>query len=155
LWNVATGKELLQVASSQLVPGGGIVLVPDGKMIVQGGELEPSLVLWNAVTGQPVKRFGNYEGHVTALALAPDGRTLASAGRDGGIRLWDLAGGKEVRRFSDPNMWVGSLVFSPDGRTLACGGEDRTIRLWEVATAQERCRFVGHRGAVCAGAFSP
>jgi RNA polymerase sigma factor (sigma-70 family) len=155
LWNVATGKELLQVASSQLVPGGGIVLVPDGKIIVQGGELEPSLVLWDAVTGQPVKRFGNYEGHVTALALAPDGRTLASAGRDGGIRLWDLAGGKEVRRFPDPNVWVGSLVFSPDGRTLACGGEDRTIRLWEVATAQERWRFVGHRGAVRAGAFSP
>jgi WD40 repeat protein len=153
LWDVAAGKELRQFPGNQTGPGGGIVLAPDGKTIVQGGESQPSLALWDAATGKAVQRFGDPSG-VTALAQSPDGRTLASGGRDG-VRLWGMATGKEVGRLADPNDWIGMLVFSPDGRTLASGSGDGIVRLWEIATGQERCRFVGHRGPVRCGAFSP
>jgi RNA polymerase sigma factor (sigma-70 family) len=153
LWDVARGKELRQFRGTQATPGGGIAPAPDGKTIVQGGEVPPSLVLWDAATGKAVDRFGGYGAQVTALALSPDGRTLATAAGGDGVRLWDVATGKEVRRFADPNRWIGLLVFSPDGRTLGGGGG--TVHLWEVATGTEQCRFAGHRGPVRSGAFSP
>jgi WD40 repeat protein len=156
LWDVAAGKELHQFRGNQAFPaGGGLALARDGKTIVQGGEARPSLVLWDAATGKVMHRFGDHRERVTALALSPDGRTLASAGNYDGVRLWDVASGKEVRWLADPNAWVDFLVFSADGRTLASGGVDGVIRLWEVATGTERSRFAGHRGAVGCGAFSP
>src|SRR5438132_8960349 len=38
-------------------------------------------------------------GSVTALAVAPNGKTAASMGADYIIRLWDLATGKELRHW--------------------------------------------------------
>jgi RNA polymerase sigma factor (sigma-70 family) len=153
LWDVAAGKELRHFRDNQAIPSGGIALAPDGKTIVQGGEAPPSLVLWDAATGKAVDRFGGYARPITALALSPDGRTLATAVRGDGVRQWDVATGKEVRRLADASVWIGLLVFSPDGRTLAQGGG--AVRLWELATGTEQCRFAGHRGPVRSGAFSP
>jgi WD40 repeat protein len=35
---------------------------------------------------------------VTALAIAPDGSSLASAGDDGVVRIWNMATGGHQRR---------------------------------------------------------
>jgi hypothetical protein len=157
LWDVATGKKLRQIAGNQDLPSfGGIAVAPDGKTIVQGGYRKPPLVLWDIATGKAVNRFGDSGRGVTALALSPDGQTLASAATGGGVQLWDVASGTELHRFSDPNVWISFVIFSPDGRTLASGeGNEGTVRLWEVATGAERGRFPGHRSAARCGVFSP
>jgi WD40 repeat protein len=75
---------------------------------------------------------------VFAVAFHPDGRRLATAGRDRAIWLWDLARGEEVARLPGHTSYVWSLAFSPDGATLASGSGDFTVRLWDTAPLKTR-----------------
>jgi len=71
---------------------------------------------------------------VLAVAFAPDGRLLASAGADGMVRLWDPATGGQVRELTGHTGGVLAVAFAPDGRLLASAGADGTVRLWDPAT---------------------
>jgi WD40 repeat protein len=92
-----------------------------------------------------------------AVAFSPDGRLLASAGLDYGIKLWDIKTGKELRTIYGHKSAVWALAFSPDGRVLASGGADRTIQLWDPISGQRLRTFSGdnHINTVSSIAFSP
>jgi WD40 repeat protein len=79
---------------------------------------------------------------VRALALSPDGKTLAAADERGTVQLWELATGKELATLRGPKelpIYHQALAFSPDGKTLAVGGGSARareafgeVRLWDV-----------------------
>jgi WD40 repeat protein len=75
-------------------------------------------------------RLTEHGQRVSCLALAPDGRTLATGAGDGAIIVWDLAGKHQVLQRLDAQKEVAALAFSPDGRTLASAGADGRIRFW-------------------------
>src|SRR5262249_27204237 len=52
---------------------------------------------------------------------SPDGRTLATGGRDRIVRLWDVSTGRPKEEMTGHHGQVLSLCFSPDGKTLASG----------------------------------
>jgi WD40 repeat protein len=91
---------------------------------------------------------------ITALAFAPDGKTLAWGGSQV-VRLCDAVTGKELRQFQGHTGWIESVAFSPDGKLLASGCNDLTVRLWEAATGKERLRLTGHKDGIVSVAFSP
>lgn|GEM_PF-5515065 len=87
---------------------------------------------------------GHKEG-VYNLAMAPDGRTLATACIQGGeIKLWDIAEQKERATWKcDPGN-IYSMAFAPDGATLAVAyySDNRQavvagVGLWDVASGRQ------------------
>jgi WD40 repeat protein len=69
---------------------------------------------------------------VTALAIAPNGQTLAVAHGDC-LALLDLETGEALPegKLSIPGAPILALAFGPDGTTLAAGGGgDNAIRVW-------------------------
>ncbi|MBN3942085.1 serine/threonine-protein kinase [Nostoc sp. NMS9] len=92
---------------------------------------------------------------VNALAISPDGYTLASGSDDKNIKLWDLNTQKVLASLSGHSHAVKSVAFSPDGKILATASDDKTIKLWEVETLKEICILLGHSHAVKSVAFSP
>jgi len=76
---------------------------------------------------------------VTATALSPDGKLLATGGgfRDGCLRLWDVATTKELHELSGHGGGVSAVAFSPDGKHLASAGWDGEAMLHEVATGKK------------------
>ncbi|MDZ7968696.1 MAG: serine/threonine-protein kinase [Nostoc sp. DedSLP03] len=92
---------------------------------------------------------------VNALAISPDGHTLASASDDKNIKLWDLNTKKVLASLSGHTHAVKSVTFSPDGQILATASDDKTIKLWQFDTLKEICTLWGHAHAVKSVAFSP
>ena len=67
----------------------------------------------------------------SALAVSPDGTTLASASWDRTIRLWPLEGG-EPRVLEGHQQNVNGVAFTPDGKALVSAGYDATLRIWPL-----------------------
>ncbi|MEH2008420.1 serine/threonine-protein kinase [Nostoc sp.] len=92
---------------------------------------------------------------INALAISPDGYTLASASDEKIVKLWDLNTQKVLASLSGHSQAVKSITFSPDGQILATASDDKTIKLWQVETLEEICTLLGHSHAVKSVAFSP
>jgi WD40 repeat protein len=96
---------------------------------------------------------------VEALAISPDGKTLASSSFQEVI-LWDPLAGSFRRRLDGFAERVVCLAFSPDGKLLATGGgpptENGEIKIFDVATGKLQLDIKGgHSDTVFGLSFSP
>lgn len=114
--------------------------------------LDAHLILWDANSGEEIRRFGTndiYEGEITSAALSPDGTRLVSADADGDLILWDVQTGDLLRRFSSFHSGaVNKVVFSPNGTRVASASADNLLALWNVADGTIHRVLEGHVGPV-------
>jgi WD40 repeat protein len=107
-----------------------------GGPVLASAGADQKLLLWSMPDGAVLHSLAP-QVVVRALALAPDGKLLASAGDDLAIQLWDTASAKPLTKLTGHADWLLCLAFSPDGKLLASGGYDGTVRVWDVAAGKK------------------
>jgi len=123
--------------------------------------------VWNVATGSagpvlrvPIAEAGqSAEGQLQAVAMSPDGKQVAVAGRSGRtwsgssqIYVFDRATGRLQRRIDTASaVPVVTLALSPDGQVLAAGmGEDGGLKTFAFASGAILHHDKDYKGSIYA-----
>ena len=143
LWDLATAREIRTLnGHSAWIPA--MAFSSDGKMLASASA-DDTARLWDVATGQGTTLHGHLN-EVWAIAIAPDGGTVATGTKkDGIVSLWSTTPkpreqtSQTLRKTGlQSNNW-GPL--SPDGTALLAVYTDRTVGLWETADLKETTHF--------------
>ena len=164
IWGTADGRELLTIRApnaegrnSDLRVGVlALAYSPDGRRLAGAGG-DGAIGVYDAATGERLRRLDEGEVAVLSLAWSPDGSRLAAGLAGHAARVWDVEAGRlapgPLERLGGP---VAAVAVGPDGGTLATASLDGEVRLWTF-DAEPRLLHVlrGHEGEVRALAYSP
>jgi serine/threonine protein kinase/WD40 repeat protein len=97
---------------------------PDGSKLVTGSDdLDdaPTVKVWDWRTGKELLSWKAHNATVGAVAISPDGKTLATGAltSSNNMRLWNLETGALIAQFDDLDKAIDRIAISPDGRLLA------------------------------------
>ena len=111
------------------------------------------LLMWDVAAARVVRTLEGHTAAIAALACSADGRSLASAGIDGGVRLWDVETGETLALLYGEDRTAVTLAFARDGRSLVVATTDRRIDRWDLETLEHAPLLNGHREEVESLAF--
>ncbi|QPF90390.1 caspase family protein [Bradyrhizobium commune] len=90
----------------------------------------------------PVSIKPNVEGaSVRTIAVAPNGREIATAGDDGVIRLWDASSFRQTRVLRGHSGPIYALDYWTDSTLLASAGWDGKVKVWDLRSDGQSLTF--------------
>ena len=137
----------------------GLVVTPDGKNVLTGG-LDGQIKVWNPVRMKEARTFAGDAGPVAQLALAPNGKWVASCATrltvsDMRVQIWDITRGAEHGRLRGASDNYRCVAVSADGKRVAAGSADGSVWVWALEPEGPKpLSLKGHKGPVNAVAFS-
>lgn len=157
LWEFPGGKLIRTISGGDHLRYScieSVCFTPDSRFLI--GLSDSVARMWDVADGKVVRTFAGHATSITSLAVAPNGKILATSSYDDSIKLWDIESAAEVRTLFDRDTDTANCVaFSPDGKVLAGGYRDFSVILWDVTTGTQIRKLADHLGPVQAVRFSP
>jgi WD40 repeat protein len=167
LWDMSA-NQLAQSKSYQVSVGQwsdksflSVSFSPDGQHLATAGA-DGTACLWD-LSGRLVTQLNCHRGKsksedrrkwsVKCVKFSPDGKYLATAGKDGTTRIWNLSEKQPVNlKGHQDTVW--QVSFSPDGQQVISAGEDGTVRFWNFS-GQQLAQWSGSHRGLRSVSFSP
>jgi eukaryotic-like serine/threonine-protein kinase len=87
-------------------------------------------------------------GRAAAIALSPDGKTLAAACENGDLLFWDTRTLESLGDLHNVLLGLHSVAFSNDGRRIVAGSNGKeAIKIWDADSREELATLEG-RGSL-------
>jgi WD40 repeat protein len=147
MWNVIDGRRLINDFRGDTV--WTVAFSPDGTRLACG--MSNGVEIRDATTGATLQTLPGHETPVSSMAFSPDGRLLASVGRDATVRLWNLARPTPAPAQQPHPDHVCDLTFSTDGARLVSRSTNDTTWLWDGRTGSPVACLHSSQGVVMMG----
>ena len=149
IWDVVTGRRIAEVGDEfDTVLAADIS--PDQSLVALGG---PSRLvkIFSAADGKMICKMKKHTDWVTALCFTPDGKSLISGDRAGGLAVWDCQG-HELQSVSAHAAGITGIACR--GNFVATSSEDGTVKFWDIVEGKEIKSWHAHDGGVRSVAFT-
>lgn len=154
IFEVASGKHLLEIKNGHSDTVFGVSFSPDGKMLATCAA-DKFVKVFESGSGKFLKSFEGHTHHVLDVGWKADGKLLASAGADNVVKVWDYEKGEQVRTINAHQKQVTRLVFAgKTGQFATCSG-DQTVKMWNVDNGSNTRNFGGNKDFLYALGVSP
>jgi WD40 repeat protein len=102
------------------------------------GDYHGKLIWWDGAADAPtpMRTVLAHDGWCRAVAMSPDGKTVASCGNDHLVKLWNAADGKPVRTLEGHESHVYNVAFHPTGGRLVSCDLKGMIKDWDLSTGK-------------------
>jgi eukaryotic-like serine/threonine-protein kinase len=140
IWDVATGRLLLDVSTGDYISG--LDFAADGTRLAVstlGHTYPPNVSVWKLEFGRGIQTFRGLAAQVSRVCFSADGSRLAALSDDWEVGVWDLNSGQLLRIIEAPRGEFADnapLAFSPDGRHIAFSTLV-SAKLWDIQTGAE------------------
>jgi WD40 repeat protein/serine/threonine protein kinase len=148
LWDPATG-----MSKAHIAPGNPVLAVAWSARAGRIATITNQGVQTWEYSGKLVHKYKGQADPFHALAWAPDGTTLAAAGRDGVVKTWNDADSAATGLIRGHPAGPAGVAWSPGRVELAISGlRDSRVLLWDTSSGQ--LRLLDRKGGPVA-AWSP
>lgn len=143
LWEVPSGR-LLHTFVGHTSAIHNAVFTADGKQIISAAGAAPAeesrqsdftARIWDANTGQLLRKLEGHQKIVASAALSQDGRLIATGSFDATIKIWSFATGKLIRTIDGFSPGGVRAQFTHDGCCLLSASKGR-LELLDIGTGQ-------------------
>jgi WD40 repeat protein len=109
----------------------------------------------DAEADQSLRALPLHDGKITCIAIAPDGRRIATGAADGGIAIWDATTLTKEVAIAGHQAAIYCVAWDAVGARLASASADRTARIWDAGSGAALAAFERHTYPVTTVRFSP
>lgn len=134
IWDVAT-RALTQTIGQSALLADAAWLGGDEYVVTADGAARARV--WSVRRGDDVSDLVGHTRGVNYVAVAPDGRHVATTGDDGTLRTWDVGSGVAVASLVRGAAVTGVDV-TPDGREVVAASADGGTVVWEPGSQRTR-----------------
>jgi WD40 repeat protein len=134
------GADVDKVTTPRVPPAAAPASVPAEPAHIEQTLGEPRLRHWNWVSG---------------VAVSPDSKWIASAGKDGVGKVWDATTGEERYALHGHQGSVLCVAFQDQGNYVATGSSDTVAKLFDARTGAFVRNFFPMAGSVHTVVFRP
>jgi len=125
----------------------GVRFLADGSIVISAID-QPGQVWDVSGTPKPLASLHADFAGMTACAVSPDGKLLATAEGDTILRVYDTSTWKIVSEYRGLKLETFAVAFTGDGKYLLAGGADDHISVIDVSSGAEVHRLEGETGVV-------
>jgi WD40 repeat protein len=165
LYALPEGEPGLEFATGDY-PVNAVKYSPDGKTlaVATGDEnrvTKPGFVmLYDAASGEELKKFPEHTKSATDVAFTPDGKRLLSTSVDETVNVYEVESGKALGFFGKHSRPTTAVLFLKNGTTAVTSSGGRAVgknevKFWNHADGEEFGTFEPHKQKVTDIALSP